>query len=63
MPSNRPKIVIYTDDTTIQKIQYIAEKDRRKTSNYCDLLIQKHIAEFEQEHGEIKIKGENENVF
>lgn len=58
MPSSRPKIVIYTDDTTIQKIQYIADKDKRATSNYCDLLIQKHIKKYEQENGEIQINEE-----
>lgn len=60
MPSNRPKIVIYTDETTISKIQKIAEKDKRKVSNYCDILIQKHIEKYEQEHGEIQIEKPTE---
>lgn len=55
MPSQKPKIVIYTNDETIAKIQYIAEQDKRSTSNYCDLLIQKHIKDYESEHGKIDI--------
>lgn len=55
MPSQKPKIVIYSDNETIAKIQYIAEQDKRSASNYCDLLIQKHIKEYEAEHGKIDI--------
>lgn len=59
MPSERPKIVIYSDKETIEKLLVISAKDKRKISNYCDMLIQKHIEEYETEHGEIKIEGEN----
>lgn len=57
MPSQRPKIVVYSDEETISKIQHIAQLDRRKVSNYCDLLIQDHIKTYEAEHGEIQLKG------
>lgn len=53
MPSQRPKIVVYSDEKTINKLQYIAQEEKRRVSNYCDILIQKHIAEYEQEHGKI----------
>ena len=53
MPSDRPKIVIYSDETTIKKLNIIAKKDKRKVSNYCDILIQKHIEQYEKENGEI----------
>lgn len=58
MPSQRPKIVIYSDETTIKKLHKIAEKDKRKVSNYCDILLQKHIVEYEKLHGEIIINEE-----
>lgn len=61
MPSVRPKIVIYSDEKTIDKIQYIAELNKRKISNYCDILIQDHIRDFESKFGEIEIqKGKEE---
>ena len=53
MPSDRPKIVIYSDNMTIKKLQYLANKDKRKVSNYCDMVLQKHIQAYESEHGQI----------
>lgn len=55
MPSSRPKIVVYSDRDTIEKIQYIAQKDKRKVSNYCDMLLQKHVAEYEKKNGLIRL--------
>lgn len=55
MPSDKPRIVFYTDAITKKKLDYIAKKDNRYASNYLDILIQKHIDEYEQINGEIQI--------
>lgn len=53
MPSNRPKIVIYTDDEVIEKIQEFAKNENRSVSNYVENLLKEKIRE--SEHKEIKI--------
>lgn len=64
MPSSRPKIVIYSDEETIEKLKIIANEDGRKVSNYCDVLIREHVKNYEKNNGNISIgditqKGNN----
>ena len=58
MPSKKPYIQIRTDEKTIQKFNFIADKDRRSMSNLGEVLIINHIEEYEAEHGEIRIEEE-----
>lgn len=65
MPSNRPRITVYTDETTNQKLAYIANLENRSASNYTEYLIKMKIKEFESQHGEITIedpKGINREI-
>lgn len=55
MPSKKPIIATRTDQITIKKFEKIAEKDNRSMSNLSELLIKKHIQQYESEHGEIII--------
>lgn len=60
MPSKKPYIQIRTDEKTIQKFNYIADKDRRSMSNLGEILVLNHIKNYESEHGEIIISAEKE---
>lgn len=55
MPSYKPRITVYTDEETNQKLAYIAKLENRSSSNYTEYLIKQKIAQFEKEHGEIKL--------
>ncbi len=61
MPSNKPRITIYTDDITSQKLAYIAKLENRSNSNYTEYLIKKEIQRFEKEYGEIPISEKSDN--
>lgn len=56
MPSNKPKIVIYTTDETKAKLEFIAKENNRSASSETELLIKRHIKRYEEDFGEIKIK-------
>lgn len=55
MPSTKPKIVIRTEQSTIDKFQSIADQDNRSMSNLGEKLIKEYIKKYESENGEIKI--------
>ena len=38
------------------KIRYIAEQHNRKLNDELRMIINKHISEYELEHGEIEVK-------
>lgn len=56
MPSYKPRITVYTDEETNEKLAYIAKLENRSSSNYTEYLIKKEIRAFEMEHGEIPLK-------
>ena len=53
MPSQKPRITVYTDEITNRKLAYIADLENRSSSNYTEYLIKKDIKRFEEENGEI----------
>lgn len=55
MPSQLPVIRIRTDEDTVVKIKTIAKHNNRSLSKEIERLILKHIWEFENKNGEIKI--------
>lgn len=56
MATNRPKIVIYSDERTLAKLQILAQNERRSVSNLCDLITHEYIKAYEAEHGTIEIE-------
>lgn len=56
MPSNLPKIVARTDQTTIDKFKYIAKKEERTVSQQMIYLVKQAIQKYESEKGEIPIE-------
>ena len=55
MPSKLPVIKANTTDDNIIKMKYIAKYNKRSLAKELEYIVEKHIEEFESEHGEIKI--------
>ncbi len=55
MPSKLPVIKANTSQDNIAKMKVIAEYNKRSVAKELELIIEKHIAEFEREHGEIPV--------
>lgn len=53
MPSDKPKIVIYTDKEIIEKLDMIANKQNRSRGNMGETIIKEYIEQYEKEHGHI----------
>lgn len=62
MPSYKPRITVYTDEITNEKLAYIAKTENRSSSNYTEYLIKREIKAYEAEHGEIQIAEKRENI-
>ncbi len=60
MPSYKPRITVYTDEETNEKLAYIARIENRSSSNYTEYLIKRAIKDYEKEHGEITLKSSKE---
>lgn len=58
MPSKRQMTVLRLDDNVRYKLQYIADDNFRTINAEVTRLIIAHIAEYEREHGEIKLPVE-----
>ena len=54
MPSNLPIIKTNTTYTNISKMKVIAKAHKRSVAKELEYLIEKHIEEYEAEHGEIE---------
>lgn len=61
MPSNLPKFTLRTDRITLEKFRFIADNNFRTVNRELEMLMQKHIASYEQQHGEIKVPQEVES--
>ena len=50
MPSYKPRITVYTDEETNEKLAYIARIENRSSSNYTEYLIKRAIKDYEKEY-------------
>lgn len=55
MPSKLPIIKANTSDENIIKMKAIARYNKRSLAKEVEYIIEKHISEFENEHGKIEI--------
>ena len=53
MPSYKPRITVYTDEITIEKLAFIAKNENRSSSNYVEYLIKQAIMSYEVDNGQI----------
>ncbi len=56
MASKLPVIKANTTQENIDKMKVIAEKNKRSMAKELELIVEKHIKEYEKEHGEITPK-------
>lgn len=61
MPSNKPKIVIRTEEEIISKFEQIAKNENRSMSNLGETIIKKYISDYEQNNGTININIGRDN--
>ncbi len=55
MPSDLPVIKVRTHEDNVVKIKTIAKYNQRSTSKEIEMLIENHIKNFENLHGNIDI--------
>ena len=55
MASKLPQFVIRADKTTLDKIKYIADENKRSATQEIVYMIEQKIKAYESIHGEIKI--------
>lgn len=56
MPSDTAKFTIRTESDLLKKFRYVAEYNARSANRELQVLMKKHIAEFESIHGKIDIE-------
>ena len=67
MPSDKPKIVIYTDLELIQKLDILANQENRSRANIAETILKNFIHDYEICNGnitigDINISGNNSNI-
>lgn len=58
MATDKKPISAYVDEKTKKKVTIIADREGRSLSNYFGFIINKIVQDYEQEHGEIDLTGE-----
>lgn len=60
MTTVKPKIVIYTEQETIDKLDILAKEHNRSRGNMADTIIKEYIEEYEKKNNiEINIGRDN----
>ena len=53
MATNKRVFTLRLPDEVFDKIGFLATQEHRSMTNYIEYVLMKHLAEVEQEHGEI----------
>ncbi len=53
MMTDTTKFTLRTDAEILRKFRYVADYNARSANRELEVLMKKHIAEFEKEHGKI----------
>jgi len=56
MPSDTVKFTLRTESELLKRFQFVAEYNARSANRELEVLIKKHISEFEKLHGKIELK-------
>lgn len=54
MPSDIAKFTLRTESELLVKFKFVAEYNARSANRELEVLMKKHIAEYEKIHGKIK---------
>ena len=60
MATNKRVFTLRLPDEVFDKIGILATQEHRSMTNYIEYVLMKHLAEVEQEHGEIVGKQDGE---
>lgn len=60
MATNKRVFTLRLPDEVFDKIGILATQEHRSMTNYIEYVLMKHLAEVEQEHGEIVGKQDSE---
>lgn len=55
MTTETAKFTLRTEAELLKKFRYVAEYNARSANREFEVLMKKHIAEFEKEHGRIAL--------
>ena len=56
MPSKLPQFTIRIDPLLLKKLRYVAEYNARSANREVEMLIKKHVANYEKEFGKINFE-------
>ena len=56
MPSDAVKFTLRTEPELLKKFRFVAEYNARSANRELEVLMKKHIADFEKAHGTIEIE-------
>lgn len=56
MPSDTAKFTVRTDSELLKKFRYVAESNARSANRELEVLMKRHISEFEKKHGKIELE-------
>ena len=56
MPDNLLKFTVRTEPELLKKFRFVAEYNARSANREIEVLMKKHIAEFEKIHGKIELQ-------
>lgn len=56
MSSDLSKFTVRTNSDLLKKFRYVAEYNARSANREIEVLMKNHIADFEKEHGKIKLE-------
>lgn len=57
MPFKLSKFTLRIDADLLKKIRFVAEYNARSANREIELIIKKHIIDFEEKNGEINLKN------
>lgn len=53
MPSNKPRLMTYTEKETIEKFEIISKQENRSMSKQLEYIVKQYINNYEQRNGSI----------
>lgn len=56
MKNDTAKFTLRTDSDLLKKFHFVADYNGRSANRELEVLMKKHIAEFEKEHGKISLE-------
>lgn len=56
MPDDLSKFTIRTESELLKKFRFVAEYNARSANREIEVLMKKHVSEFEKAHGKIELQ-------